>query len=532
MPYNRSVDIEGVEVFLRPTNDINMYNSSSPGFSFTKNSYIEPLNPDEFEFISRRWFDIIVYDPKEFGHYKIGSITGYLLDVEAFTTDLEMNDGSESFLEMDGYSQIMCELHSLLSDTEVCDIVDTIEGDLYVLNAVTVETEFEHPLIEMAAIHLIPHAFRFIYQTEVGGIVYTNGRTELDDNTINENRNDDLYFKEHDKQIKANGFELVYDEFYYKPVLRDNWMPVDAKKVKGKKEPRTPMTKARKEAIAAKHQMAAAIQNAPMPELFGPSKKTEENTKDVLIVEPGKRPEWTTLFKERTADLYFGEHNSLLAMAAIFKGHSGGRYAFAFHALGAEKGWDRNISMGYNPLYQNIHGPIIFYHEGHLSFTEEDVKLALEHNELPVEYDDNRLFKDRKPFSLGKTVTFEDLIDPHAGFYKREQEVGDEDRKKYFISEYIPLSEAVFQLVQSGYGRFLVNYARLHERNPIVDGFKTKDELMHYAAWSLEEFAVIKLQIVEGVQTGQNTEGEASMNASRLYYLINPIEEEMAKLRS
>ena len=62
------------------------------------------------------------------------------------------------------------------------------------------------------------------------------------------------------------------------------------------------------------------------------------------------------------------------------------------------------------------------------------------------------------------------------------------DRDKYFIEGLEDLSLAVFNLLFSGRGYYIMNYANEFKVNRKAAGFKTKEDLIHYSIWVLEKF--------------------------------------------
>lgn len=59
---------------------------------------------------------------------------------------------------------------------------------------------------------------------------------------------------------------------------------------------------------------------------------------------------------------------------------------------------------------------------------------------------------------------------------------------KYIVSGYEGLSFAVKNLMESGFGFYIVGYAHEHGINHSVEGFKTKEELIKYAEWAVEQY--------------------------------------------
>lgn len=63
-----------------------------------------------------------------------------------------------------------------------------------------------------------------------------------------------------------------------------------------------------------------------------------------------------------------------------------------------------------------------------------------------------------------------------------------EDRDKYFVEGLEELSSAVFNLLHSGRGYYIINYAHDFSVNRKAAGFKTKEDIVHYAIWVIEDF--------------------------------------------
>ena len=63
-----------------------------------------------------------------------------------------------------------------------------------------------------------------------------------------------------------------------------------------------------------------------------------------------------------------------------------------------------------------------------------------------------------------------------------------EDRDKYFVEGLEGLSSAVFNLLHSGRGYYIINYAHDFSVNRKAAGFKTKEDIVHYAIWVIEDF--------------------------------------------
>ncbi|MFD1676044.1 hypothetical protein [Alicyclobacillus fodiniaquatilis] len=83
------------------------------------------------------------------------------------------------------------------------------------------------------------------------------------------------------------------------------------------------------------------------------------------------------------------------------------------------------------------------------------------------------MFKDRQPYA-GDLVDVESLIVeyPHI-----ERKLTAEDQEKYIVEDFETLSVAVSQIIKSGYGGYMVNFARVSGWNPVVEGFKNSAAL-------------------------------------------------------
>lgn len=68
-----------------------------------------------------------------------------------------------------------------------------------------------------------------------------------------------------------------------------------------------------------------------------------------------------------------------------------------------------------------------------------------------------------------------------------QQDLNDEDYQKYFVPEYELLGLAILQLFKSGKGFYIMSYVHDYGINRYVTGFKTKEELVHYANYVLEK---------------------------------------------
>lgn len=75
-----------------------------------------------------------------------------------------------------------------------------------------------------------------------------------------------------------------------------------------------------------------------------------------------------------------------------------------------------------------------------------------------------------------------------------------EDRDKYFVEGLEDLSLAIFNLLYSGRGYYIMNYAHKFSVNRKAAGFKTKEDLIHYAMWVIEDFLNSKKDTIEHLE--------------------------------
>ncbi|MEJ1518206.1 hypothetical protein R3O67_34065 [Bacillus cereus] len=149
---------------------------------------------DEFlestDFIQPYWYDII-----DDQNNKIGIITGYSLNIPFIMNDFAINNGSNSFFELDGISQLCHYLWRFLSDYRSSFVGKN--DDLYFLNNINlfdekVDLDKEKDILD-------------ILLSQYDLIIYTNGDTELFDDYFNER--DEEYWDNHKQMLLTSGWE-------------------------------------------------------------------------------------------------------------------------------------------------------------------------------------------------------------------------------------------------------------------------------------------------------------------------------------
>lgn len=147
------------------------------------------------DFIQPYWYDILD-DQKN----KIGIITGYSLNIPFIMNDFNINNGSDSFFELDGISQLCHYLWSFLSLNK--SSFAGKNGNLYFLNNINLFDEKAKIDKEKEILDILLSKYELI--------IYTNGSTEVFDDYFNK-RNEE-YWDEHEQMLLASGWEC--DEGY------------------------------------------------------------------------------------------------------------------------------------------------------------------------------------------------------------------------------------------------------------------------------------------------------------------------------
>ncbi|MGX5609548.1 hypothetical protein ACWKTZ_24560 [Bacillus cereus] len=163
-----------------------------------KSKKSKEIMDDWFEssnFIQPYWYDILD-DQKN----KIGIITGYSLNIPYIMNDFTINNGSDSFFELDGISQLCHYLWSFLSHNK--SSFAGKNGNLYFLNNINLFDEKSNIDKEKEILDILLSKYDLI--------VYTNGSTEVFDDYFN--KRDEEYWNKHEQMLLASGWEC--DEGY------------------------------------------------------------------------------------------------------------------------------------------------------------------------------------------------------------------------------------------------------------------------------------------------------------------------------
>lgn len=160
----------------------------------------------EFNYLQKLWFEIVgISEEQEEIH--IGHITGYTVDISSLLLDLCF-DGLDSFIEFDGHSHLLMELWHYISEAEFGEL----EENCYFMNNITLRKEYRFPEVEKTAIELLRKALYEIYRYEINTIIYSIGRTELDDDTVlgkEESPYSEIEWKLHEKNLLSMGFKKI-----------------------------------------------------------------------------------------------------------------------------------------------------------------------------------------------------------------------------------------------------------------------------------------------------------------------------------
>ena len=153
------------------------------------------------EFIERYCMDIFNEEQEV-----IGEVKGYVLKVDNIKLDFKLNNGRESFFTFDAISQLCCDVWEFLQSNPS---FIANEEKIYFLNRFSFHSEYNEASVR-------DQELLRILQKKMGGIIYSCGLTELDDD-FPENPYDS-YWTEHEEILLNIGWE--YDEeysFYVKP---------------------------------------------------------------------------------------------------------------------------------------------------------------------------------------------------------------------------------------------------------------------------------------------------------------------------
>lgn len=102
-----------------------------------------------------------------------------------------------------------------------------------------------------------------------------------------------------------------------------------------------------------------------------------------------------------------------------------------------------------------------------------------------------------------------------------------EDKNKYFVEGLEDLSLAIFNLMYSGKGYYIINYSReFNGINRKAAGFETKEDIVHYAIWVIEDFFKTKSSKIEYLEELKNNSIGKSDNEMLRDVLL---EEELSK---
>lgn len=142
------------------------------------------------DFIQPYWYDIL-----DDQNNKIGIITGYSLNIPFIMNDFAINNGSNSFFELDGISQLCHYLWRFLSDYRSSFVGKN--DNLYFLNNINLFDEKVNLDKEKDILDILLSQYDLI--------IYTNGDTELFDNYFNER--DEEYWDNHKQMLLTSGWE-------------------------------------------------------------------------------------------------------------------------------------------------------------------------------------------------------------------------------------------------------------------------------------------------------------------------------------
>lgn len=245
---------------------------------------------------------------------------------------------------------------------------------------------------------------------------------------------------------------------------------------------------------------------------------TVDNTMDILVIYSETSAEFITIPNDTNPFEY------ILNTPLYMDGYSD-KYKFAFDPDAINKGMNRNIRIGVNPFFSNIHGPIVFSY-AHASLTEEDVASIINRNGLN-NFVDKRIFKEREPFQ-GEDINIEELL---YEIPKRDKFIPSVvDKNKYFVEGYESLSNVCYQFLKTFSGRFIGHFIRYYQWNYYEVGFQDKDKLIQYAQFVLDEFERYKSDMSLNIKLGHESKENAIVRLSRVKTMAIPIQKELSKI--
>lgn len=131
---------------------------------------------------------------------------------------------------------------------------------------------------------------------------------------------------------------------------------------------------------------------------------------------------------------------------------------------------------------------------------------------------------------------YKDVIPPEAMELIQNSNEGDfqkipvtqEDKDKFFVKGYEELSDAVFNLLHSGRGMYIVNYNAEFKVNRKSAGFNTVSDLTHYAIWVIETYNKVKTDIKERYDIlAEKDKGKASDEILKKVLLCKELDDEI-----
>ena len=106
-----------------------------------------------------------------------------------------------------------------------------------------------------------------------------------------------------------------------------------------------------------------------------------------------------------------------------------------------------------------------------------------------------------------------------------------EQRDKYFVDGLEELSLAVFNLLHSKKEYYIMSYANAFKVNRKAAGFKTKEDIIHYAMWVVEDFLNSKNDRINQLEElKKNSMGKSAKSIAEDVFAEEVLREEIERL--
>lgn len=215
------IDISDMNIYLRPIPREGLFGVMSPVVNIKSNEVYNKCERNmciDSEYFSKAWFEIVALVKDEnynSSHIVIGHLTGYLINSDALSDDLNYNNGNSSIFAFDEASQMLSNLwcdfaHGNLKPLTTNEY-DLFYGNMYFLNNISIDKKYTSKQLYKSVLKLIPYMFEYQFKTDISHIVFSKGVTELDDMYFDTKADTQTGLSEieEDKCLKEMGFKKI-----------------------------------------------------------------------------------------------------------------------------------------------------------------------------------------------------------------------------------------------------------------------------------------------------------------------------------